>query len=317
MLSLSLIALAVLAPQDGQTAKQCAASKAVMISLDQTSRDGKTIVETAIEAGSFNTLVAAVKAAGLVEALSGKGPFTVFAPTDDAFAKLPKGTVENLLKPENKDQLVAILKYHVVAGKIPAKDAMKASFAPTLQGQRIAISVNDKKVMIDGATVISPDVMCSNGIIHVIDSVILPASKNLAETAIGAGSFKTLVAAAKAAGLVDALVGPGPLTVFAPTDAAFAKLPEGTVANLLKPENKAQLVAILKYHIVSGNVYSDQAVKAGMATTLQGQKVTIKVVKGQAMLNDAKIVKTDIQASNGVIHVIESVILPPAEGQQG
>lgn len=134
----------------------------------------KTIVETAVGAGKFNTLVAAVKAAGLVDALSGEGPLTVFAPTDEAFAKLPQGTVESLLLPENKDKLVAILTYHVVAGSYPAAKVVKADSLKTLQGQAISIKTSDAGVTVDKAKVIATDVMCSNGVIHIIDSVILP-----------------------------------------------------------------------------------------------------------------------------------------------
>lgn len=135
---------------------------------------GKDIVDTAIAAGSFNTLVAAVQAADLVDALKADGPITVFAPTDEAFALLPEGTVENLLKPENKDQLVAILTYHVVPGKIDAAKVTTLESAETLQGESISISVKDGKVFVDNAQVITADVMASNGIIHVIDHVILP-----------------------------------------------------------------------------------------------------------------------------------------------
>lgn len=141
----------------------------------------KNIVETAVAAGSFNTLVAAVKAAGLVETLSGKGPFTVFAPTDEAFAKLPKGTVDSLLLPENKDKLVAILTYHVVPGKVTSAEVVKLDKAKTVQGGDVSISVKtdeSKKstVKINEASVVTADVEASNGVIHVIDSVIVPAS---------------------------------------------------------------------------------------------------------------------------------------------
>ena len=146
-----------------------------------------------------------------------------------------------------------------------------------------------------------------------IDSVILPADKNIPEVATKAGKFKTLLAAAKAAGLVDALSGKQPLTVFAPTDDAFAKLPSGTVESLLKPENKQQLVDILKYHVVSGRVYSDDAVKAKSAKTLQGSAITVSVHGNNAMINKSKLVATDLDASNGVIHVIDAVLMPPAK----
>ena len=137
----------------------------------------KTIVENAIKIDGFKTLVAAVKAAGLVETLSGDGPFTVFAPTDDAFAKLPKGTLEDLLKPENKDKLIGILKYHVVPGAVMAKDVVNLKKAKTAQGQNIRIKVADGKVQVNRANVVKTDVKSSNGVIHVIDKVILPPKK--------------------------------------------------------------------------------------------------------------------------------------------
>ena len=137
----------------------------------------KTIVENAVKIEGFKTLVAAVKAAGLVETLSGEGPFTVFAPTDEAFAKLPKGTVEDLLKPENKDKLVAVLTYHVVPGNVKAKDVVSLKKAKTVQGQNIRINVADGKVKVNQANVVKTDVASSNGVIHVIDKVILPPAK--------------------------------------------------------------------------------------------------------------------------------------------
>ncbi|MEM9351780.1 MAG: fasciclin domain-containing protein [Planctomycetota bacterium] len=135
---------------------------------------GSDIVDTAVAAGSFKTLVAAVQAAGLVETLKGDGPFTVFAPTDEAFAKLPAGTVETLLKPENKGQLVKVLTYHVVPGKVLAADVVKLDAAKTVQGQSVSIGVADGRVTVDGANVLKTDIATSNGVIHVIDSVILP-----------------------------------------------------------------------------------------------------------------------------------------------
>lgn len=140
-----------------------------------TAAASKNIVETAVAAGSFKTLVAALQAAGLVDTLEGKGPFTVFAPTDDAFNKLPPGTVESLLKPENKEKLRAILTYHVVAGDVTAKQVMKMSAAKTLEGQSVSISVHDGTVMVNNAKVVKADIPASNGVIHVIDTVLMPA----------------------------------------------------------------------------------------------------------------------------------------------
>jgi uncharacterized surface protein with fasciclin (FAS1) repeats len=274
------------------------------------------IVDTAVSAKMFNTLVAAVKAADLVAVLKSDGPFTVFAPTDDAFAKLPKGTVETLLKPENKDMLISILKYHVVAGKVEAKQVVGLSSAKTVQGQNVSIMVKDGSVFLNNSTkVIKTDIGATNGVIHVIDSVLMPpkemsAEMDIVDTAVSTKMFNTLVAAVQAAGLVDTLKGDGPFTVLAPTDAAFAKLPEGTVENLLKPENKDMLVKILTYHVISGKVEAADVVKLKSAKTVQGSNIKIKVKKGNVMINKSKVIKTDVQASNGVIHVIDTVLMP-------
>lgn len=142
-----------------------------MTALQTTQKD---IVATAVAAGSFKTLAAALQAAGLVETLQSKGPFTVFAPTDEAFAKLPKGTVEELLKPENKEKLTSVLTYHVVAGRVMAKDVIGLESAKTVNGQSLSVLVKDGAVRIDGANVVKTDIVCSNGVIHVIDSVVLP-----------------------------------------------------------------------------------------------------------------------------------------------
>jgi len=194
-----------------------------------------------------------------------------------------------------------------------AKDVVGIKGAKSLNGQRIDVKVVDGKVMVDGAQVVATDVACTNGVIHIIDSVILPSEDKIPAVATKAGKFNTLLAAAKAAGLVDALSGDKALTVFAPTDEAFAKLPKDTVESLLKPENKEKLKAILLYHVVDGRVYSEDALAAKSAATLQGGKIEISVKDGAAYVNGAKILATDVDASNGVIHVIDSVILPPAK----
>lgn len=286
----------------------CSSTSAVTAAYE--AREGKNIVETAVAAGNFETLAAAVGAAGLVETLSGEGPFTVFAPTDAAFAKLPEGTVAHLLEEENLGTLSSILTYHVVAGELAASDVVKSSFATTVNGQRIDIEVNDGGVFVDGARVVTTDIECSNGIIHVIDSVILPNDQTIVEQAAATDMFSTLVAAVTAAELAEALSSEGPFTVFAPTNEAFAALPEGTVAALLQPENKHQLVSILKYHVIPARVYADQAVAAKRAATLQGSEISARIVDGRLQVSGANVVASDIEASNGVIHVIDSVLLP-------
>lgn len=263
----------------------------------------KDIVDTAVAAGKFNTLVTAVKAAGLVEALKGDGPLTVFAPTDEAFAKLPPGTVESLLAEPEK--LKAILLYHVAAGKLTSAEVVKTPRIKTLLGQTAPIST-DGKAMIGSATIVTTDVEASNGVIHIIDTVLIPKN-DIIEVARSAGQFKTLLTALDAAGLTDALRADGPFTVFAPTDEAFAKLPAGTLEALL--QDKARLTSILTYHVVPGRVMSSQAAKLTEAKTLQGGLLKIDATSG-VKINDAQVVKADVEATNGVVHVIDAVVIP-------
>ncbi|MEY2818128.1 MAG: hypothetical protein RL275_1591 [Chloroflexota bacterium] len=277
------------------------------------------IVDTAVADGRFTTLAAALEAAGLVETLKGEGPFTVFAPTDDAFAALPAGTLDELLKPENKQQLTDILTYHVVSGKVMAADVSGLTSATTVLGKDVAIKVDMGNVYINDAKVIITDIETSNGVIHVIDAVILPPSDEAAaesntivDVAVADGRFTTLVAAVEAAGLVETLSGEGPFTVFAPTDDAFAALPAGTLDSLLLPENKQQLTDILTYHVVSGKVMAADVVTLTSAPTVLGKDITITVKDGKVYLNDTvQVIITDVEASNGVIHVIDAVLLPP------
>ncbi len=276
------------------------------------------IVDTAAANGSFTTLVAAVKAAGLVDTLKGKGPFTVFAPTDDAFKALPTGTLDTLLKPESKQKLTDILTYHVVAGSLSPVDLFTKQQSTTVLGENIKFSVKDGAFYINDAQVVLAAVPTTNGTIYVIDQVLLPQAAaaaaptlDIVDTAAGDGRFKTLVAAVQAAGLVDTLKGAGPFTVFAPTDDAFAKLPAGTVETLLKPENKQQLMDLLTYHVVAGKVMAADVVKLTSAATINGKNVTVKVSDGKVYINDAQVIITDILTSNGVIHVINSVLTPP------
>lgn len=274
------------------------------------------IVDTAAGNDAFSTLVTAVKAAGLVDLLKGEGPYTVFAPTNEAFEALPEGALEALLKPENKEQLVRVLAYHVVPGKLMAEQVVATPNAKSLTGdkQLVEFSVKDEKAYVNDATIVKTDVAASNGVIHVIDKVILPEElPNIVEAASSNDSFSTLVAAVKAAGLVDVLSGDDMLTVFAPTDEAFAKLPEDTLNSLLQPENKEKLQAILTYHVVPGKIIASEAVKADEVETVNGAKAPIEVSGDSVTIGGANIVATDIDVANGVIHVIDSVIMPPSD----
>jgi len=271
------------------------------------------IVDVATEAGNFSTLLTAVEAAGLVETLQGDGPYTVFAPTDEAFAALPEGTLDGLLA--DTEALSQVLLYHVVPGEVMASDVVELESATTVQGEDIAITVDGDSVKVNGATVVSTDIVASNGVIHVIDQVILPPSMSesaemgdIVETAQSAGGFTTLLAAVEAAGLVETLKGEGPFTVFAPTDEAFEALDEDTLNSLLADPDA--LSQVLLYHVVPGQVTADQVVELESAETVEGGSVAIRVEDGQVFINDAQVIATDVLTSNGVIHVIDKVIVP-------
>merc|ERR1719331_3187604 len=271
-----------------------------------------SIVEIAAGDDSFSTLVAALTAADLVDVLSGDGPFTVFAPTNAAFDKLPPGTVESLLQPENKQALIDILTYHVVPGKILSTDLSDGQEATTLQGDVVVVTIADGTVKINEATVATPDVEASNGVIHIIDEVLLPTSndeptdapsaatddtpaeptQSIVEIASGDSRFTTLVAALKAADLVDVLSGDGPFTVFAPTDDAFAALPAGAVESLLLPENLNTLQDILKYHVLGTKVLSTDLSLNQHATTLEGSDVTVTSLD-PVTINESEVIQVD------------------------
>ena len=276
----------------------------------------KSIAEIAVD-GGFNTLVAALDAADLVETLSGEGTFTVFAPTDEAFAALPDGMLEDLLADPNA--LKQILLYHVVSDVVMAETVVTLDNAETLEGSTVAIEVVDGNVFLNDSQVTSTDIEASNGVVHVIDKVLVPEIeeavsndvvedvKSIAEVAV-AGGFNTLVAALSAADLVETLSGDGAFTVFAPTDAAFAALPEGMLEGLLA--DTEALTQILLYHVVGDVVKAETVVTLDEAETLAGDKVSIEVVDGNVFVNDSKVTSTDIEASNGVIHVIDKVLVP-------
>lgn len=265
----------------------------------------QNIVQTALAAGQFTTLASLLTKAGLVDTLSTGGPFTVFAPTDAAFAKVPKATLAALAK--HPAQLRSVLLYHVVPGSVNASDVVKLSSAKTLEGSSVLIKVNKGGVFVNQAKVTTPDVMASNGVIHVIDKVLIPP-KNIVATAKAAGKFTTLTALLKMSGLAGTLAKNGPFTVFAPTDAAFAKVPKATLAALAK--NKAKLRAVLLHHVVKGQVTAAQAMKLRSAKTLEGDSLKIRVKGGKVIVGGATVAKADVLASNGVIHVINNVLVP-------
>jgi len=298
-----------------------------VISADSTQK--KNLVQTLQGDARFSTLVAAVQAAGLVDVLSGKESFTVFAPSNKAFEALPAGTLDSLLQPENKEQLKSILLYHVAAGELKASEVLKKSNLATALGQSVSIDAANAKV--NDAGIVKTDIIASNGVIHELDAVLLPPSEpaasadasvaddrepvieaqSLTATLAAEPRFSILVAAVQAAGLADTLAGSNEFTVFAPSNKAFEALPAGTVESLLKPENKEQLKAILLYHVAAGGLKAADVLSKNSIETAQGQSVMIDAAK--VKINNSEIVKTDIVASNGIIHEIDAVLLPLSE----
>jgi len=279
------------------------------------------IVQLAQSVPELSTLVTAVSAGGLVSTLEGAGPFTVFAPTNDAFNRLPAGVLANLLKPQNKAQLVDILTYHVVAGNVQSGNLTNGELVPTVEGKSVSVNIETVggvylNVGTQSAHVIQANVEASNGVVHLIDAVLLPpspaSSDNIVQLAQSVSDLSTLVTAVVDAGLAATLSGPGPFTVLAPTNEAFGKLNPEFLANLLKPANKDLLVAVLTYHVISGDVYSYQINDGADVPSLdKGHNLHFGVQYGQIFIDGhARVLAANIGASNGVVHLIDNVLIP-------
>jgi uncharacterized surface protein with fasciclin (FAS1) repeats len=269
-----------------------------------------TVVDIVVNSPVHNTLEAAVIAAELADDLSGTGPFTVFAPTDAAFSALPAGTVETLLT-DPTGTLAQILLYHVVSAQALSTDLSNGQTITTLFGEDITVSIGMNGVMINNATVVVADILADNGVVHVIDAVLLPpvTPTTVVDVIVNSDVHNTLEAAVVAAGLVETLSGTGPFTVFAPTDAAFAALPAGTVETLLA-DPTGTLTQILLYHVVGAQALSTDLTNGQTIVTLEGQTVEVTINADGVFINDAQVTVADIVTDNGVIHVIDAVLLP-------
>ena len=262
--------------------------------------DDKDIVDTAVAAGNFTKLAAALTSAGLIDVLKGPGPFTVFAPNDAAFAAFETAN-PGVLAGLSKAALTEILTYHVVAGAAVASKGLKdEQVFSTVSGSPVLIDTSSG-VKVDDAKVTTADIVATNGVIHVIDRLILPPKDDIVATAIAAGTFTKLASALTAADLVTTLQGKGPFTVFAPTDAAFAKLASVPTGDALKN--------VLLYHVVTGAVGSGDLVAGPVPTQLAGKSVTVSLTGG-VKVNDSKVTSANILAKNGVIHVVDTVLIP-------
>merc|ERR1712166_950487 len=267
------------------------------------------IIELASGISDLSTLVTALKAGELTTALSAKGPFTVFAPTNKAFAALPNGTLAHLLDPKNIKTLQSVLEYHVIANAaVHSFDLKSSQLVKTLESQDVNITKHDGSIFVNNAEVITANADTTNGVVHIIDQVLIPPS--IVGVAVTQPDLSTLVTALKAGGLVDTLSGAGPFTVFAPTNEAFAKLPPNVLQMLLDPANVKELAKVLTYHVVAGAVLSKDLTNNEIIKTFEGEDVTAHVTAAGVKINDATVKTADVIASNGVIHIIDSVLLP-------
>tara|TARA_B100001057_G_scaffold352076_1_gene353675 strand:+ start:6875 stop:8383 length:1509 start_codon:yes stop_codon:yes gene_type:complete len=334
-----------------------------------------TVVDVIVNSENHTTLETAVVTAGLVETLSGEGPFTVFAPTDDAFDALPEGTLDAVLA--DMELLTSILTHHVAAGAVFSTDLADGMMVTTLNGTELMVTINENGVMIDNAMVTVADYEADNGVVHVIDAVLIPeneceddnetieqlfgamfisdcealvgflmtnynyseyqacnwdgqpmfslesnvseicgcACQNVEEETTtvvdiiaNSDNHNTLEYALGEAGFIEYLSGEGPFTVFAPTDDAFDALPEGTLDAVLT--DFELLASILKYHVVTGSVYSTDLTDGMMVTTLEGADLMVTIDENGVMINNAMVTVADYEADNGVVHVIDAVLIP-------
>ena len=267
---------------------------------------GLTILETAASTGRFDTLAAAIGAAGLTATLEGPGPFTVFAPTDAAFENVPPHRLNYLLQPENIEALQSLLTFHVAGGVLDASAVLSSPFITTVSGQRAQVDANN--LQIEGADIMATDIFCTNGVIHIIDTVIFPELRTVTGLTATNPDFSTLFTALSVAGLDDDLETPGPFTVFAPTNAAFAALQPGVLDNLIA--NPSALEDVLKFHVTPGRLYAEDVLGAGQLTMLNSLTTNVVLDNGVPKINGVTITVTDIETRNGVVHVIDAVLVP-------
>lgn len=252
----------------------------------------------------FTQLAGMVVDAGLVETLRSKGPFTVFAPQDSAFRKLPRTTLHGVQ--DDEALLAMVLTYHVVPGKLKVMDLVSGPLK-TVAGPDLMITREDGRVFVNGNRIFEADINATNGVIHAMDDVLVPPVGDIVAVATGLKGFSTLAALVTEAGLVSTLKGPGPFTVFAPSDDAFANVPKSTLDAL--GADKALLAKVLTYHVLPGNVTVEQ-LKEGKVTTVAGYELTVTKQDGKTFLDGKEIKQANVLATNGVVHVMGDVLVP-------
>jgi len=276
----------------------------------------KDIVHVAEGNADLSTLVAALTAGKLVATLEGKGPFTVFAPTNEAFAKIPKDTLTKLLG--NQKLLDQVLEYHVLSGDFSMRDLMAAKLITTLEKEEVLVRSMNNAIMVNNADVVVADVEATNGVVHVVDKVLVPPDfplalypEDIVELSESQPSLSTLVQALVAGKLTATLSGKGPYTVFAPTNDAFGKIPAAALQKLLA--NPTELDKVLEYHVLAGKFSMRDLMAVLSVKTLEGENIKVSGSGKVINVNEAKVLKADVQASNGVVHVIDTVLSLPKD----
>ena len=298
--------------------------------LDTSAAADGSLLSVLTEDGRYSTFVSAIESSGVAEKLSQKGPFTVFAPTDQAFQKLPTEVVAKLLLPENSSTLEKVLKYHVLGGLV-ATGTINEGDKDSLEGKKLHFTFVDGEITVNGAPFVS-ELTASNGIVHGLDFVLVPPEVDLGSLGgtivttatteapvVGVpilqsledqGTFTTLLSAIEKAGLKEQLSGEGPFTVFAPTDDAFNRLPGGVTDKLLLPQNKAALVTFLTHHVIADRVNGRDLKDKQDLKMLDGTTVKVGIDQGKITLDDATMTFADQESSNGVVHIINAALRP-------
>ncbi len=269
-----------------------------------------TVVDIVVASPDHNTLETAVIEAGLVDALSGDGPFTVFAPTDAAFDLLPDGKLQELLD-DPSGELTEILQYHVVSEKAFSSDLSNEQVFSTLLEKDIEVTINEEGVFINDSKVVITDIVAENGVVHVIDQVLLPTANTIVDIVVNSDAHNTLESLVIQAELVETLQGEGPFTLFAPTDEAFALVPQAIIDELVA-DPTGKLKDVLLYHAVAGSALSTDLSDGQVIETVLGQDVTVTINADGVFINNAQVTIADIEADNGVVHVINAVLVPQA-----
>lgn len=268
------------------------------------------IVDVAASNGNFTTLVTALQITGLDQALDGSqssSRLTVFAPTDAAFNNLPAGALSSLIA--DPDALSEVLLYHVTGGGLLASNVVASPTIDMLNGQRTAISLQGGSPFIDGSQIQVTDIVCANGVIHVIDAVLQPATDSLVATSVGAPEAAYLTALLGFTSLIPVLED-GTFTVFAPTSAAFQQIPPSTLRSLVTTTGVPTLESILLVHVVPGRLFADEVIAAGQLTTVGGKVLPVTVQNGAVFVDGAEVVFADVQTANGNIHFMDTVLQP-------